>query len=342
MFGIGRYIKRNILRKRKFSYTITNHENKSLFHLENSNTFQSQLKAYFRANLFNQIALANPKPGTIVLYTPWDEHPTFHLERLDSSHLSFNKTPGKFSRPVRIFSMPKSGTHIITATLKNLGFLDSKITFPWMNRIRDDRSQSSLIHSIPQSLMVNLQLPGTFQWGHIADLDSNTICNLHGTDKIILCIRDLRTAIVSFLRWRVALRLKRYPNNNDVTEKAILDFLYTEYDVDFLFKSAAGLLKILHEPFVRLVRFEEMIQPTRNGRKNSIEAIADAIDCPLEDVYQAVEQVLGHKTETYSGKTSALDGYWTQKVENKFIALGGDVINEQLGYSRSYVSATSI
>ncbi len=369
MFGIGRFVKRQLfsyknswqaeLDKQAELDILTSQLNKLASRLDE---LTDRLETYHRANFFNQIALANQKEGLVVLYMPWNQSvgKTLCLERFASGRLSFNPISDKGKRPVHIVTLPKSGTHLLGLVLTNLGFSHSDIGgepsggIPYScgeihTLVSDQRrsiypdlgDEKRFVYRFPYPLMTDLGSEGVYYASHVNEVDS--LRWAHHYDKILLAVRDLRLVTVSYFRWLARLGYipipgkpeGYFPNSNDLTSDMLLNYL-NGLQLILPFSFAEAYVKILNDPFVRLVRFEEMTSPDLEIMRKPAEAIAEVTECPLEDVLKVMEAANGWKTRTYSGHLSQLGDFWTQEVENRFIELGGDVLNEQLGYARGY------
>lgn len=318
---------------------------------------EATLTEYHQAGFFNQIALANQKEGPVVLSIPWNrnQRKIFQLERPAPGRLTFLPPAQSGQKPVFIVTLPKSGTHLLSCALNLLGFSEARISFesgllhdgrgprPSGRDIADIMSDDAIRRDVvfPYPLMVNLGADGYQFLAHVAEAEVLRL--VHRDDQIILSIRDLRSLAVSYLRWsartnQLALEEtpgKSFPANHELRSEFLLKFFSSGMAV-FLINTARTAVEIMNEPFVRLVRFEEITSPDRNIMRKSAEAVAEVIQRPLEDVFQALEAAIGRETGTYSGQTSELGDFWTQAVEDRFVELGGDVLNEQLGYSRHY------
>ena len=294
------------------------------------------LRDFHQANLYNQIALSNQKAGRVTLYTPWSttECKNFTLERFGSGELSVTapSTGGMEARKaLHIVTIPKSGTHLISQTLKNLGYSNAIEILPY---------------PCPYPLATSLHSNGTVSFIHIEDIchRKDYFRTVHDGSTFIFGIRDLRFVVVSLCRWMVKLgklpinghTTHVFPANSEITSDLLLA-LFEHIDLKkIIFESLELFLSIMNGASVRMVRFEDMISPEPDIRQEPIAAIAEATGFSLEEVSYALETAYGHKTVTYTGQFSELGDFWTQGVEDRFVAAGGDILNEKLGYSRHY------
>ena len=367
MFGVGRFVKKNLsgIFGRDTSTStpkLKDMESK----MDNLGVkladLEAKLDAYHRANFFNQIALANQKEGPVVLYMPWNptDRKTLCLERVAPGRLSFNPVGDQGKKPIHIITLPKSGTHLLMLVLTNLGFSPSDIgseptgapsyACGEMNTLVSDQrkavypdlgDEKRFVYVFPYPLMAGLSSNGVYYASHVNEAASLRWAHHH--EKILLSVRDLRDVTVSFLRWFIRLGQipmpgkpgDYFPTTNDLTSDLLLNYL-NGIPLNLPFSFAEAYIKILNDPFVRLVKFEEMTSPDLEIMRKPAEAIAEVTECPLEEVLKVMASANGRETRTFSGRHSKLGDFWTQEVENKFIELGGDILNEQLGYSRHY------
>ncbi len=91
----------------------------------------------------------------------------------------------------------------------------------------------------------------------------------------IIVLRDLRVVVVSHFRWLVRQGFITMPDkiegelpaNSDLSGSLLLDYLNGPHR-PVLFGFVEAWAQISNDPFVRLVRFEEMVSPDREVRLN--------------------------------------------------------------------------
>jgi len=360
MLGIGRFVKKKLGLGRK-NLKVESMLKKCLARMENIDSRLTEtegrqremltqinlnLKEYHQGNFFNQIALACPKDGRVLLHMPWNDPDcnAINLERRPSGQLCFPAPGLSDKKPVFVVTIPKSGSHLLLHTLIHLGFTSDN---PKGHKVT---SQPPDDHGVPEKVYRKIPPPlkerlmrarGTISVTHVTG-DEGSIY-VYRNKKILLAIRDLRYVAVSTCRWRINQGLFAmpdqkngfFPANSELSSSLMLDF-FKENHFQGILASARTYTKARREPFIRLVRFEEMVSSDREVMRPSAEAIAEVAECSLEEVFQALEKTSGKKTATYSGQLSRLGDFWTQEVEDRFIELGGDVLNERLGYNRHY------
>jgi hypothetical protein len=323
-------------------------------------TIEDQMTEYHRAAFLNQITLANKKNNddSVILYIPWshNQRSTFFLERSALGELTFRPAVKSNRKPVFVVTLPKSGTHLVAQILSILEYQYSGVIFD--SHIIHDNRRLGTIKKLDAAegvaytkanrdtdfrypLMVNLSQNGYYYQSHVADAEALRLAHKDG--KILLSVRDIRYLMISCFRWAIRSNQMSFENvvgrarlaSNEIQSVHLLKF-FNAGMAQFLLATAKTAVEVINEPFVRLVRFEEMVSHDLDVMRKSAESIADVTEMPVENIFQAMEQANGQQTSTYSGKLSELGDFWTQEVEDKFIELGGDVLNEQLGYSRHY------
>lgn len=165
-----------------------------------------------------------------------------------------------------------------------------------------------LKHPMPFPVTLGLLGHGQFMLGHILAAEFRKAAV--PMDRALVVIRDLRLASISYARflWK---RQKRRSLNGQAD---MLEWARTV--LPGYLARARSHLELLNEGYPE-VRFEELIRPE-------------------PEVMGAIARSQGQPTMTWSGKLSDLESYWTPEIEKVFSEMGGDALNEQLGYPRNY------
>lgn len=317
----------------------------------------AELKDGQKALFYNQVSLANSKPGKVPLFTPWcssENSQVLSLIRLESGQLCFQCTKNEQTRsgPVFISTIPKSGTWFVLGIVKILGFQSSQIvtndstgldknkTDIFKDGFRDDRPIHSGIHNeMPYELQTSLILPGQILHGHT---HAAPFLRTHLNNPFILSVRDLRFILLSWLRYFAMIndpeKYKTIPSANSFSPNDLIHCI-NKYSVDAPFTLKACVkdaITLKTHNMCCLVRFEELNALQIEQMRPSAEAIAVATGKSVEDVYEAIRKVRGQPTSTFSGELSKVDKIWTPEVEVAFIQAGWHLLNEQLGYPRDY------
>jgi hypothetical protein len=188
--------------------------------------------------------------------------------------------------------------------------------------------------NVPFFLQEKLVLPGQYMMGHIL---GNDLYNFIGKNELLISVRDLRFMLVSQERMRSGIKME------EVTPQLLLARLRENKFIGFkeLLDRAQSFLPLMDK--IPVLRFEELIAKDREKARPSINALAQVTECSPEEVFESRDKNIYSTAKntstglsTYTGHFSEIDKVWTLEVEEAFISLGGDIINEQLGYSRFY------
>ena len=303
------------------------------------------LKEWQAATFYNQIALADNKPGMFTLYTPWSSHSPksgqLRLERLPNGQFCFVPPPeGSESKyAVNAITLPKSGTFFLDAILAKLGFQSINIIKLINDTIEDNRDGAKTVHTMPFDLLTELVMPGQFCIGHGF---GQQIVDARLNNKLLLTIRDLRHMLVSWVRYTtssVKSHSEPIPSLSTISPEYIISFL-GEWPgrINAVKLAAKTAAELVQRDKAHIVRFEELSSTDPDIMRPAVQAIALATGYDAERVRAAIDDVRQTPTATYSGKYTTIDGLWTQELETYFIENGWDVLNEQLGYPREYVA----
>ncbi len=242
--------------------------------------------------------------------------------------------PGK--PRVLVVSIPKSGTYLIAAFLRELGLVDTGV------HINDDgfydyrgRTISEMVSEyrqfrkiLPLPKTMELVRAGQFAVGHLV-WAPEALAATAGS-SIIFAKRELRSAMVSMMRF-----LSRPGRGGDWAWKTIeeprvrfLEFLHDRGpELLSWIESMAGWEA---QPEVFTVRFEDLVQ----GSREHAQALAAkaGIELPPDRAAGMLERVLGQPTKTWSGGISQTAACWSDAAESLFRKLGGIELNRRLGY----------
>ena len=103
-----------------------------------------------------------------------------------------------------------------------------------------------------------------------------------------------------------------------------------------LLREAQSAVIWLNNPEIPTIRYEDLCSTDPEKRIACTRVIADVSDCEFSLVASAIERAIGAPTATKMDTPSRLEGYWTKKVEEVFLAMGFGDLNEQLGYTEKW------
>ena len=301
-------------------------------------------------SLLNQVSLLNKSSGGVMLHIPGGPKERVLFEITKDGRLCF-KRPGDSNRHRRrifVTTMPKSGTYYIGAILTSLGFENIHVHagdayFTDTRWLDDEEYEISgpLMNECNVALsyvaQTELVMPGQYLLGHMS---AEVIGEIHEKKGYLLGIRDVRRALVSWVSRRKFLveqfqaRHFNTEPSGPLTAAELGEYLRTEGAAAIYF--ATECVAMLQDALV--VRFEELSARDRIKSANSVLSIAEATGCTEDEVFAALHQGYGMEGGTYSGGTGTarFGAVWTAENEGLFVDLGGDIINEALGYERNY------
>lgn len=241
--------------------------------------------------------------------------------------------------PVFLLSIPKAGTYYLSEILRLAGMHqtlrhvhDGGGFEDYASGSLEERRQNPGKFSQRQPMEQTLAeiAPGSFAVGHLSCNDENVA--LLARFKKLFVIRDVRTCLVSWMRWeRETRRNRRY----DPIWAADLDDCGQM--LNFLSLNGSRLLRMMvaiqpwgQQPDVLTLRYEDLAGPEASAVVPSI--LAHLGLPPVEDPASLLAEAQAAETTTKSSRRSQVNAYWSQQTEILFKALQGHKLNEALGY----------
>lgn len=250
------------------------------------------------------------------------------------------------TRPVVVATMPKSGTYFVAEYLKCLGLVDSGAHADeggFSDYRGRDRSSArtefkSLYMRLPLRETLCLLGPGQYLVGHLPLRDETR--DLFSGIAVIAVRREVRAALVSFMRWIELSGRADEADHEWLGEPPgpirTASFLRARGEALVGYFSLARTW--LDEPCATQVAYEDLVGDFGEFRKaDAAHAIAKAVGAPhsIGEALQCLRAATGTETLTYSGRRTTLDEHWSAECEGVFDALGGDELNGRLGYNTS-------
>lgn len=256
--------------------------------------------------------------------------------------LSFLPQEGNESLPeLVIVTMPKYGTYFWGKILQEMGYLDIEIHGS-KEGISDYRSLTlqekldfapEVIHWLPFNLQISLLHKGQYLLGH---LPFHCLSELR-EKKFFTTIRDLRTVVISLLRFgqrrRCCAEASWY--GMGATEEGVFTLLNSPVAEEIVYH-AEEIIKWTTAFPDRVFRYEALNTPDSNEFAHIVSTLSSLTGLDAKDVTSAIERARGTSTLTYSGKPSSTHGIWSERIEEVFCAHKLDLLNEKLGYSRTW------
>lgn len=327
----------NLLRRACGTAQLTNEIEQLKNIIHEKNLFVEQLAYQINCNLLQQMIKTDIYNFTL---RSCDKPLSLYASKYG---LSFLPHEGNESLPaIVIVTLPKSGTYFWGKILSECGYQDIEI-HGHEHIIADFRSltlQEKLdslpeehAHWLPFHLQLSLLHKGQYLLGHMP-----FNCLTHLKEKnFFITVRDLRATVVSSLRFG---QRKRCHTNDSwytlgATEEGVFTLLNSPNARDIIFH-AEELVKWVSAFPDRVLRFEALNAPGSKEFTHIVDTISSLIGLDAESVTSAIERARGTSTVTYSGKPSSTQGIWSERVEEVFCAHKLDLLNEKLGYSRTW------
>ena len=296
--------------------------------------------------------LAADKGSNPVLFLSSQGNRRTAVYPLADGTLSLSPLSGQGVHPVFLITQPKAGTYLVARLLTKLGLVNTEIHAErfgfsdYRHKSIDEMREDYLKFTthIPIEVSAGLVAPGQFSVGHLPHGDHSVNATLHM--RRILLIRNARDALVSFMRFsEIPGRAEQMPKswmnqlNGPDRLAAFLD-LWGGTLVSFM----RTILGWLNERNVLVARFEELMGDAGLAvQQQVLEAIAEHVGAKTSQdlVSLFVNDVVGKPTKTYSGARSETRRYWDERVEARFIEIGGLDLQRDLGYPDIWLDTNS-
>lgn len=269
----------------------------------------------------------------------WDKPLTLYATK---QGLSFSAQEGNESLPkMVIVTLPKSGTYFWGKILQECGYQDIEI-HGGEDIIADYRSLTlqekldhvpELGHWLPLHLQLSLLHKGQYLLGHFPF----NCLSLIREKKFFITVRDLRTFVVSWLRFGQRRRCCADTSWHSLgaTEEGIFSFLTSPTAQEVIYQ-AKEIVKWVSAFPDRVLRYEALNSPGSKEFAHIVDTLSSLTGLDAETVDSAISRARGASTVTYSGKPSSTQGIWSERIEEAFCAHKLDLLNEKLGYSREW------
>jgi hypothetical protein len=258
--------------------------------------------------------------------------------------LSLSPLTGQAPHAVCLITQPKAGTYLVAKLLVKLGLVNTEVHVDRLG-FSDYRHKSivemqadylKFTTHIPIEVSAGLTATGQFIVGHL-EYEPHSIAATRHLRRILL-IRNARDCLVSCMRFfeipgRAETKPKIWMTMSEGPDR--LQAFLDQWGAD-LIPYMRGVLGWMKEPDVLVVRFEELMGDMGPGiQRRTLEAIAQQVGVSTSQdlVSLFARDVVGKPTKTYSGARSETRRYWDEQVEMRFVRLGGDALQRDLGYS---------
>lgn len=240
------------------------------------------------------------------------------------------------SRPVVVTSIPKAGTYLLGEVLRNLGCGQTWMHLSGSTRhftryapglLREGRRDPARFRvDTPLADAITLVGPGEFAVGHLPR--TRAIEKLLAPCAAIFLKRDLRDCLVSRLRFD--LQTGRRDRFGDAEWTRCPDprrrlVLFLRDRGPALLDEIRGIARWRDHPEAHTVSYERLVARDLDG----------LLGAGRHELDDAVGRALAAETLTRSRGAGGAPDLWSPPAEAVFEALGGAVLNGQLGYGHA-------
>jgi plasmid stabilization system protein ParE len=256
---------------------------------------------------------------------------------------SLAATAGTAPHRTLICSLPKSGTYLFAELLRALGQVPTNVHVS-AESFTDYRFADigfakacfrELERAIPLTRVARMMRPGQFTVGHLGP----EIRSLVPDFKILFVYRDLRDGMVSYVRW--LQHSGRHPQGErgwwtlDDGPQKLLTWMREDGDGPGYVRWCANIAAWLDAPDAIKISFETIYGDNGPARQQqAVNELCRYLELPGNPPQAGplVERVLATPSLTRSSGRSRREQFWNSEVEAVFRSLGGQMLNERLGY----------
>ncbi|MEZ6243350.1 MAG: sulfotransferase domain-containing protein [Phycisphaerales bacterium] len=248
--------------------------------------------------------------------------------------------------PARVIlvTVPKAGTYLVSEIVRRLGFEQTHLHLAMTRVVAYDPALLDEGRSNPARFEVKCPIResirlvrcGQFAASHLP-YEPEAVSALSGC-RVVFATRELRSALVSWMRFYVATGRASGPKAIEDTrsspqEMTIADLEANAGDRLDAVKKQLGWLE--HEG-IHVLRYEDLIarDVATIGSLREFLQPAPSTSNPASDE-SIIEQALATDTLTRTTEATRLDAYWSDEAEEIFHRLGGPQLNQRLGYPES-------
>lgn len=293
-------------------------------------------------SLYTMISLASVS-NQKTLFLPGGSQTQYEVETNRDGKIHFQGNAILDRHPLFLVTLPKSGTYFLGKIIEELGYTNIHVHASacgfddYKGHDLQDQMDNYLNFAValPYILQTQLLQSGQYLLGHLPFSCHRALINKH----CILTVRDLRQVFVSALRFlqkRAVYRDRAWFSQEVPKESQLYEFFLESSPRDNFIMLARDMLHWCSWKKESVIRYETIIDDSHKDFLSSIEIVARETGCNVSDCIAARQRAIGQKTHSYSGKPSTLEGFWSDRTEEKFKELGLDEINAALGYPRDW------
>jgi len=254
---------------------------------------------------------------------------------------SFARNEVKGLAPWVVVTIPKSGTYLTAAYLKELGLIDSGVHLDDIG-FSDYRNRTILemvenyrefrkIYPLRKS--IKLLREGQFAVGHIG-FNDQTVTEL-AKSNIIFVTREIRTVMVSMMRWLSCHgrgEASHWKSIEDNQQKMLAFLRESGPSLIGWFDAIAGWNTYQD---ALILQFEVLTGGGGTAADLAYRVAQETgVGLSVQQAADMLNKVMGQSTTTWSGKLSELNEFWSDEAEDLFRTIGGVELNQRLGYPK--------
>ena len=240
-----------------------------------------------------------------------------------------------------IISFQKSGTYLISEILENLGYkktlihIDRSLREVHQIYKKQKLSKGEIVFErkdfkLRADKLINNLQENYFAVGHIwFNLKSKEILSKH---KLILTKRNIKTSLISMMNFKEDKKrmTKTDLNTWHLIEDPKEKFCYflKEYGLGFI-RYNNNLLPWIYEDLLT-IKFENIIDHSKGIKE--LKKISHYLKVNIDDYKKILEKSFETYTVTKSFRKVDFNYFWSQPAEILFNQIGGNILNEKLGY----------
>lgn len=249
-------------------------------------------------------------------------------QEIGQKHITDEGPGDKIPKRILVNTMPKAGTHLFSGIVETMGFHNTNI------HIEEQRIQAydqfALEDGLRKPRRFDVKIPvwesrklirfGELAFGHLEYSRENEL--YFRNYKIILVVRELRSAIISYARMMAHSGRGGY--SGEIINDGVCAFLRV---------SGSNYLRKIEKinswkncEQTLLLKFEDL----HKEPERVVSDISKHLDVDINQPKKIYEKALTKETLTKSSDYVKLD--WTDQAEQLFTDLGGLDLNAKLGY----------
>lgn len=266
----------------------------------------------------------------------------------DEGALRFSLATSHNPHKTLVVTMPKSGTYLHAALLKQLGLIDTEVHLvqngfsDYRNRtVAEMRTEHGNYQvKLPVRHALPLIAPGQFAVSHLPATDENR--ELVQPFSLIFSYRESRQRLVSLMRFWM---LENRGNFEDNSWRQIEDGkermeYFARHRAMYFFDLSRKYAGWIEHSHILPVAYETLMGDFGEAQQlEAVRAIAAKIDVDIDKAKAKtiLAESIGKPTKTWMGARTEIERYWSPECERHFIEAGGLALNDAFGYDGKWI-----